>query len=260
MEKIINLYVMSHCKIDTNKFKDREILYCAKNIKKDTFNGIETWNKTNIDNKNKFYCELTMLYWVWKNVNNCEYVSFEHYRRVFIKNGFNKFKYKLVDKRFIKKKLEKYDLILPRKHHFKKNLYDQYFDNHYIEDINLMRNIISLKYKEYLDTFDLYFSNHNSCLFNMCIMKKSDFDNYCEFAFSILDEVFENIKFSIEERDSYQQRAIGFLAERLFNVWINYNFSNKKIYYCSVGHLNQNCFIHNLKNLIFRFLNRDYDI
>lgn len=260
MSKRIAQYIISHCKLENDFIKDREILYLSEKIQKDTSNGIVTWKGDNIDHLNKYYCEMTAIYWVWKNIHNVDYVSIEHYRRVFLKNKFNIFFYEFLDKKTIEKIFCKYDIILPRKHHFKKNIYQHYDDNHYIDDINLVREIVSKKYKDYLKTFDLYFSQNDSTLFNMCIMSKKSFDEYCEFAFSILDDVYKGIKENIILRDSYQQRAIGFLAERLFNVWIRYNYDDKKIYYCSVGHLNQNCFIHNIKNCIFKIICREFDI
>ena len=41
----------------------------------------------NISEKNKSYCELTAIYWAWKNIReiypNLEYIGLNHYRRYF---------------------------------------------------------------------------------------------------------------------------------------------------------------------------------
>jgi hypothetical protein len=54
-------------------------------------------------------------------------------------------------------------------------------------------------------------------------MKKSLFDQYCTELFSILDLVYS--KFGLQY-ESYNNRYIGFLAERFLNFWIYKNNLN----------------------------------
>ena len=37
----------------------------------------------NISNKNSNYCELTAIYWLWKNYELPDYIGITHYRRFF---------------------------------------------------------------------------------------------------------------------------------------------------------------------------------
>ena len=50
----------------------------------------------------------------------------------------------------------------------------------------------------------------------------------------------------------YQQRVFGFLAERLFNVWIKYNFDNIKIKYLRAINLDSENIPYKAYNLLKR--------
>ncbi|MDD4699415.1 MAG: DUF4422 domain-containing protein, partial [Oscillospiraceae bacterium] len=63
---------------------------------------------------------------------------------------------------------------------------------------------------------------NNSQMFigNVLIASKPTFDAYAEWLFSILFEVEKQIQSEVLQRDVYQQRVYGFLAERLMGVFI----------------------------------------
>ena len=56
--------------------------------------------------------------------------------------------------------------------------------------------------------------------YNMFIMKRDLFDDYCSFIFPILEECERRIG---QKDDIYQNRYIGFLAERLLSVYLTKN-------------------------------------
>lgn len=171
-----------------------------------------------ISDKNKNYCELTAMYWAWKNLS-VDYVGLIHYRRVFsslIDKG------KILSRNELETILNEVDVILPRKRNYIiENTWTHYKHNHYISDLLEVRNIIEIKYPNYVKSFDDVMKQTKSHRFNMLIMKKNKYDEYSEWLFSILFEL--EAKIDISEYDEYQSRVFGFLSERLLDVWIEAN-------------------------------------
>ena len=63
----------------------------------------------NISRKNKNYCELTALYWIWKNDIKSKYVSIEHYRRFFMSE--TSFWPQIIDQNELKEYLDNCDVV-----------------------------------------------------------------------------------------------------------------------------------------------------
>jgi len=179
-----------------------------------------------ISHKNPYYCELTGLYWAWKNFKT-DYLGLCHYRRYF--SSRNSFQIKsrknlkgILGKHEIEEILKDFDIIVPkRRNYLIETVWSHYQNAHNIKDLEETKLIIKEKYPEYLLSFNSVMSNKKLHLFNMFIMKKVDFDSYCEWLFDILFELENRI--DLCSYDSYQKRVFGFLSERLFNVWIHHN-------------------------------------
>ncbi len=200
-----------------------------------------------ISNKNENYCELTGLYWIWKNVNT-DYIGLCHYRRYFKGK-----KHKFIDKEEVEEILKKYDIILPTRWIYLKTVYDDYEKNHYIKDLILCKQIIEKRYPEYVENFNRVMDRNYMFLYNMFICKKEIIDQYFEWLFSILGEL-ENIV-DISEYDQYQKRIYGFLSERLFNVWLdNQKYNIKEIDVIKIGESNLKQFMVRRKNTIKKII------
>lgn len=146
----------------------------------------------NISHMNKEFCELTALYWAWKNydeLTNPEYIGFIHYRRFYdfhdeknivksIKSFDNEFSlndYSLVN---INKWIQDADLIVPLKSNlFGKTIYDHYFEHHRIEDLDEALRIIKNKCPGEYDEIKKYMQETHVYFLNSFIMKKSRFSN-----------------------------------------------------------------------------------
>lgn len=178
----------------------------------------------NISYKNPYYCELTGLYWMWKNVS-ADYVGLVHYRRYFAgkrsiarKDKFSR----VLSEEEIRKLLMKCDIILPRRRrYFIENLYSHYAHTHYAEHLDQIRKIIMNKCPEYLEAFDKVMKRTSGHMFNIFIMSREKCNFYCQWLFSILEELENRV--NLEEYDAFQARLFGRVSELLMDVWIEKN-------------------------------------
>lgn len=184
----------------------------------------------NISSKNKHYCELTALYWAWKNIN-CDYIGLNHYRRYFLnkenKKRENSLYGNILNEEYIRYCLKEYDIILPKKRNYLiESVESHYAHAHNIDDLLVAKEIIRELYPEYLDSFNSIMKGKKMHLYNMFVMPKSLFDEYAEWLFNILFKL--ETKVNLENYSEYQARVYGFISERLFNVWIHYKELNIK--------------------------------
>lgn len=181
----------------------------------------------NISGKNSTYCEMTAVYWAWKNLS-CDYYGLCHYRRLFssasfpilekIKMKLSYLKAKILNfyspgyclclnsmihisdeksilfssdcfARYVEKKLADMSIhaIVPYPIYFSGLNVYRFFGDH-IFHFNLLLEILKEKYP-------LFYPYVKDCLFgnklyssNMFIMKYDVFDQYCNLIFPILEE------------------------------------------------------------------------
>ena len=109
----------------------------------------------NISIKNPYYCELTALYWAWKNLK-ADYVGLAHYRRHFSlktvhRGGWNS----VLTGKQAEILCRKHDIILPKKRNlYIETVYSHYDHTFFGEQFDRTRGIISRRCPEYLDAFD----------------------------------------------------------------------------------------------------------
>lgn len=166
----------------------------------------------NISQKNKHYCELTGLYWIWKNSPE-SIVGLTHYRRAF--ESPNDSKQMLKDYE-IENILTHYDCIVAAKEPCTSSIgcnlitvAEQYRMIHSSTDLLQAREIIRTKCPGYLDAFDKAICEE--CSFspcNMFICKKELMDRYCKWLFKIEKQLEKRIDY-ISGRDSYQQGCLA---------------------------------------------------
>lgn len=197
----------------------------------------------NISSKNKSYCELTAVYWAWKNIKklypNLDYIGLNHYRRYFCFDKFNAFEdvivkklselkdYKLDLPKMSKLLLDK-KIIVAKERIYPFPLFVDYCICHISSDIKLLRKIVHDLYPEYDEAFYTVIMRGNMLShYNMFVMDWKSFDSYCNWLFSILAEADRLI--DIQNYSVSQKRIFGYMAERLLNVWLFKNdFKLKK--------------------------------
>jgi len=178
-----------------------------------------------ISEKNPHYCELTVLYWAWKNLD-ADYIGLAHYRRHFStrKPAFfckDKFPY-ILNSTDVDVLTKNYDILLPKpRNYFIETNYSHYIHAHPAESMDKTREIILQLYPDYLPSFDIVMNRTKAHMFNMFFMKKEHFFNYCDWLFSILFELEASL--DISGYDAYNQRIFGFVSELLLDVYLDKN-------------------------------------
>lgn len=197
-------------------------------------------NGDNISHLNYSFCELTVMYWVWKNADRSQfdYWGLMHYRRYFtngdfLSNFFKKKVYKyqvdqkalddVVNDRLYKsllKDLQANDIILMKPiKGGELSIEANYKDKHIAEHWDAMVNVLQTKYPEYKKSLD-YFQQSSMSYFNMMVAGWKVWDEYLSWLFSILFEVEKRIG---KIDDAYQARVYGFLSERMINLFVYHN-------------------------------------
>ncbi len=150
----------------------------------------------NISYKNQNYCELTALYWIWKN-SKADIVGLVHYRRYFFKKMYSKKIENVLKQNEVIKYLDKNDIIIPKEDYiYKYDIERQYGARHNIKDYKKCREIIVKYTPEYKDAFDIVSKRKYFYPYNMFIMKKKIYDEYAQWLFDILFKLEEEIDIS----------------------------------------------------------------
>ena len=216
----MKIYVVTHKPYNLPKVDDCYQLFSVGKI----IEGIDLYDamdEDNISNLNYCYCELTCLYWMWKHSKE-DIVGLAHYRRFFSDDFGN-----IRNEKYYFDTLKKYDLIVSNKIVAREgNVFDGLINegNVFESDLIILREVIKEKFPEYLELYDRILNSNETNLYNMFVGKKHVVDSYCEWLFSILFEYQKRV--DLTGYTVNQKRLFGFVAERLFGCWIEFNKIN----------------------------------
>lgn len=182
----------------------------------------------NISELNPYFCELTGLYWAWKNLDS-DYVGLVHYRRHFSFRPRSKNLWgKVLKRRELEKYLADVRIFVPSKRrYYIETLYSHYAHTHYSYQLDETRRIIKKKCPEYLASYDKAVKRRWGYMFNMVIMDRELFDAYCTWLFDILFELKRRL--GEDGLSPFQSRYYGRVSEIIFNAWLLEQIKTGKI-------------------------------
>lgn len=175
----------------------------------------------NISAKNKQYCELTGLYWLWKHAKE-DYIGLVHYRRHFL----------LPEDWLERVGKNDVDVILPVPLFVAPSIEENYKSRHIPEDWDFLMKYFEEQLPEELEAAQKIFKGGLYSPCNMFIMKRHVLNDLCSWMFPIIDAVVEH---GGEKEDNYMNRYPGFISERL----ITYFFESKRDKY-NIVYANKN--------------------
>lgn len=159
----------------------------------------------NISDRNRQFCELTALYWIWKNSSE-DVVGMAHYRRHFI----------LPNDWFERMEAYNIDVILPVPLYVVPSLGENYRLRHDPSDWEYLMDYFKVQDEETYRNAKLFFERNLYSPCNMFIMKRSILNELCEWMFPILEAVAIH---GGQKKDGYLNRYPGFISERLISYF-----------------------------------------
>jgi lipopolysaccharide biosynthesis glycosyltransferase len=193
----------------------------------------------NISSKNPNFCELTALYWMWKNVEAdyyglFQYRRFLHFKRIGAPSvAVHEFTPETTaqlgwTRPQIEAMFAQYDIVTSKRWAvhpaglFKLTMsnYDFYAKEHNIRDLDVVIAIIKEKHPEVYPYVLRYLYSEKCTFANLFAMRADYFKRYAEWLFSVLFSAQARI--DVSGYDPYQKRVFGFLAERLCGGYVDY--------------------------------------
>ena len=172
----------------------------------------------NISSYNAAFNELTAIFWAWKNLS-ADCIGLAHYRRHFcVRKAGEKWNCVLsgAEARAL---LQDVDIIVPNKRRY----YIETIESHHRNlpytvdsDLDCMRRVIHERHPQYATAFEMVMKRRWAHMFNMFIMTRELFDDYCQFLFDVVLEV--NARIDMRGRKPIEARL--YISEFLLDTWL----------------------------------------
>mgnify|MGYP000660132892 FL=1 len=237
------IYIVSHLRLKRPFDKDFRVIYVGPlsgPSSPDDFAVTDAIQSPHMADKNKSFCELTALYQMLNlhPASKDELIGLVHYRRPFIqgpkwlcriirttqKSKFTRgisnallANYTLTQSKAAVL-LKDHDVIVPVPVHLKTSVEERYMQMHVASDWEKLKRIIEVQQPDYLAAFEQLANARSMYLYNMFVGRTELMHRYAKWLFPILESL--EMQIDISDRDTFQKRVFGFLAERLFNVFL----------------------------------------
>lgn len=213
------IYIITHKKVNVPQMDNYRILEVGSSLHEHTEpDYLHDNDGINISDRNPNYCELTGLYWIWKNCDD-PYKGLVHYRRFFGKRSLRNRYEDIYTYDQLVDMLKDADILTSYEEIYKENAENQLLRSSCtLKNFNTLKQVVSDLYPDYMSDFDAFFHQNKAVQFNMMFCSEEYFDDYCTWLFNILFEMEKHA--DLHDATEYQKRIYGFLGERLLNVWI----------------------------------------
>ena len=214
------IYIVTHKRVELPKLKGYRAIQVGG--ASDSFPGcLRDDTGDNIADKNPNYCELTAMYWVWKNTDD-PYKGLAHYRRYFGRRPLSSRVGDILGYDALVGMLEGRDLLAAKPAVYHVNAREQLLmDCCTPETFSKLEAVVASLSPEYMDAFNAFFAGNRAAQYNMLFCRRALFDDYCAWLFPILFCLEDQV--DLTGANIYQKRLFGFLSERLLNVWVLHN-------------------------------------
>ncbi len=186
----------------------------------------------NISDRNGAYCEMTALYWAWKNDRDSTHIGLMHYRRLLDFDGSMRAPVTEVFPDDLRTsdycaRTERWlaahpqiDLVVPVAHRMPMTVRANFNAEHDPRDLAFVEAHVRAHSPDYLEDLHAVLDGYDLLLGNMFLARRDVIEPYFEWAFPILDALF-SADIPRAYLSKYNARFAGFMSERLFSIYVH---------------------------------------
>ncbi len=175
----------------------------------------------NISTLGLHFAETSAIYWAWKNYNelgNPDYIGLCHYRRLFTQEDIESF--------------ANYDIMAPSEKNWRaRSVREIFLEHHGTPNLEEAVSMLTEQDPSCREPAEAYLQCTEGYYYNMFIMKREIFDEYCQKLFGVLFRIHEKMDYA--RATYYNRRMPAFIAERLTGIFISEKEGRGRVKKCT---------------------------